>query len=96
MYRIISALSNGILGAGGVIGVCFGASACYASPIGYQTNLMVYGVGGYRFNDYLRKGKVCQKQLENDKKTENQRSKNGRLSKNPLIGFNKRPNSSLF
>jgi di/tricarboxylate transporter len=39
-----------------IIGVCFGASACYATPIGYQTNLMVFGPGGYRFMDYLRLG----------------------------------------
>ena len=39
-----------------VIGICFGASACYATPIGYQTNLLVYGPGGYRFTDYLKLG----------------------------------------
>ena len=39
-----------------VIGVCFGASACFATPIGYQTNLLVYGPGGYRFLDYLKIG----------------------------------------
>ncbi len=39
-----------------LIGICFGASACFASPIGYQTNLLVYGPGGYRFRDYLRVG----------------------------------------
>ena len=39
-----------------IVGVCFGASACFASPIGYQTNLLVYGPGSYRFADYLRLG----------------------------------------
>jgi di/tricarboxylate transporter len=39
-----------------IVGVCFGASACYATPIGYQTNLMVYGPGRYRFTDYLKMG----------------------------------------
>lgn len=39
-----------------VVGICFGASACYAAPIGYQTNLLVYGPGGYRFIDYIKLG----------------------------------------
>jgi di/tricarboxylate transporter len=39
-----------------IIAVCFGASACFASPIGYQTNLLVYGPGGNRFGDYLKLG----------------------------------------
>jgi di/tricarboxylate transporter len=39
-----------------IIGVCIGASACFATPVGYQTNLMVFGPGGYSFKDYLRLG----------------------------------------
>lgn len=39
-----------------IIGVCIGASACFATPVGYQTNLMVFGPGGYSFRDYLRLG----------------------------------------
>jgi di/tricarboxylate transporter len=39
-----------------IIGVCFGASACFATPIGYQTNLLVYGPGRYHFSDYLKLG----------------------------------------
>lgn len=39
-----------------VIAIMMGASASFATPIGYQTNLMVYGPGGYRFGDYLRFG----------------------------------------
>jgi di/tricarboxylate transporter len=39
-----------------VIGVMMAASCSFATPIAYQTNLMVYGPGGYRFVDYLRFG----------------------------------------
>lgn len=39
-----------------VVTVMFGASASFATPIGYQTNTLVYGPGGYRFTDYVRFG----------------------------------------
>jgi di/tricarboxylate transporter len=39
-----------------VIAIMVGASAGFITPIGYQTNLMVYGPGGYRYMDYVRFG----------------------------------------
>jgi di/tricarboxylate transporter len=41
-----------------IAAVCFGASAAFAMPIGYQTNLMIYGPGGYRLKDFVKMGIV--------------------------------------
>jgi di/tricarboxylate transporter len=39
-----------------VVAVMFSATLAFATPIGYQTNMMVYGPGGYRFTDFTRIG----------------------------------------
>ncbi|MFC7156287.1 SLC13 family permease [Halomarina halobia] len=43
-----------------VLAVTFAASTAFLTPIGYQTNLFVYGPGGYRFTDYFRVGAPLQ------------------------------------
>ena len=43
-----------------VLAVTFAASTSFLSPVGYQTNLMVYRPGGYRVVDYLRLGAPLQ------------------------------------
>ena len=38
------------------VAVMFSATLAFATPVGYQTNMMVYGPGGYRFYDYMKIG----------------------------------------
>jgi len=39
-----------------VLAILFGANLCYATPMAYQTNLMIMNAAGYRFSDFLRAG----------------------------------------
>lgn len=53
---ISTAADFGIDARAAAVAVALSASASFMTPIAYQTNLMVYGPGGYRFSDYARLG----------------------------------------
>ena len=59
---VVTPIAIGLAGALGVdprplvVAVMVAASASFATPIGYQTNMLVYGPGGYRFTDFMRVG----------------------------------------
>jgi len=57
---VTAALELGVSPFAFVLAVMFAASTSFMTPVGYQTNLFVYGPGGYRFSDYLRIGAPLQ------------------------------------
>ena len=58
MFPIAMAMAAnlGVNGMPFAITVMVGASCSFISPMGYQTNLMVYGPGGYKFTDFVKVG----------------------------------------
>lgn len=59
---VVTPIAIGLAGAMGidprplVVAVMVAASASFATPIGYQTNMLVYGPGGYTFSDFMKVG----------------------------------------
>jgi di/tricarboxylate transporter len=58
IFPVTYALCNdlGISGAPFYIAIAFAASGAFLTPIGYQTNMIIYGPGGYNFRDFFKIG----------------------------------------
>ena len=55
---IVAATQTGMNPYALLVAVMFGASASFVTPFGYQTNVMIYAPGGYRFSDFIKVGGV--------------------------------------
>jgi len=53
---LVAAQESGVNPYALIVAVMFGASASFITPFGYQTNVMIYSPGGYRFSDFARVG----------------------------------------
>ena len=53
---VATAQQLGIDSRGFIMAICVAASCGFATPVGYQTHLIVYGPGGYQFTDFVRVG----------------------------------------
>ena len=51
-----SSLNLGLDGAPFFLAIAYAAAGAFVTPISYQTNLIIYGPGGYKFKDFLRIG----------------------------------------